>query len=47
MCCASTSRVNTIQESVKYHHGKVEIGMPVFMGDIAAVAKADDIRKGI
>ena len=47
MCCASTSRVNAIQESVKYQHGKVEIGMPVFMGDIAAVGKADDIRKGI
>ena len=33
MCCASTSRVNTIQESVKYQYGKVEIGMPVFMDD--------------
>ena len=47
MCCASTSRVNTIQESVKYQYGKVEIDMPVFMDDIAAVGKADDIRKGI
>ena len=47
MCCASTSRVNTIQESVKYQYGKVEIGMPVFMDDIAAVSKAEDIRKGI
>ena len=33
MCCASTSRPNTIQESVKYQYGKVEIGMPVFMDD--------------
>ena len=47
MCCASISRVNTIQESVKYQYGKVEIGMPVFMDDIAAVSKAKDIRKGI
>ena len=47
MCCVSTSRVNTIRESVKYQYGKVEIGMPVFMDDIAAVGKADDIRKEI
>ena len=31
MCCASTSRVNEIQEAVKYEYGKVEIGMLVFM----------------
>ena len=47
MCCASTSRVNEIQEAVKYQYGKVEIGMPVFMDDIAAVGTADNIRKGI
>ena len=46
MCCASTSRVNVIQEAVKYRYGKVEIGMPVFMDDIAAVGTADNIRKG-
>ena len=32
---------------MKYQYGKVEIGMPVFMDDIAAVGKVDDIRKGI
>ena len=47
MCCASTSRINAIQKSVKYWYGKVEIGMSVFMNDVAAVGKADDIRKGI
>ena len=47
MCCASTSRVNEIQEAVKYQYGKVEIGMPVFMDDIAAVGTADNIRKGM
>ena len=47
MCCASTSRVNEIQEAVKYQYGKVEIGMPVFMDNIAAVETADNIRKGI
>ena len=47
MCCKSTSRVNTIQEAMKYQYGKVEIGMPVFMDDTAAVATTDDIRKGI
>ena len=35
-CCASMSRVNKIQEAVKYQYGKVEIGMPVSMDDIAA-----------
>ena len=47
MCCTSTSRVNTIPESVKYQYGKVKIGMPIFMDDIAAVEKAADTRKGM
>ena len=47
MCCAATSRVNKVQEAVKYQYGKVEIGMPVFMDNIAAVETADNIRKGI
>ena len=32
---------------MKYQYGNVEIGMPVIIDDIAAVGKADDIRKGI
>ena len=47
MCCGSTSKVNTIQEAMTYQYGKVEIGMPVFMDDIAAVKTVDKIRKGI
>ena len=45
MCRASQSRINEIQEAVKYQYGKVEIGMPVFMDDITAVGTADNIRK--
>ena len=44
MFCASTSRVKTIQEAMKYQYVKVEIGMPAFMNDIAAVGTADNIR---
>ena len=47
VCCASTSKVNAIQEAVKYQYGKVEIGIPVFMNDIAAVGTADNIKKEI
>ena len=47
MCCASTSRVNQIQEAVIYQYGKVQIVMPVFMDDTAAVGTIDNIRKGI
>ena len=47
MCCASTSIVKEIQEAVKYQYGKEEIGMPVFMDDIAAVGTGDNVRKGI
>ena len=32
---------------MKYQYGKVEIDMPVFMEDIAAVGTTDDIRKRI
>ena len=47
MYCVSTSRVNEILEAVKYQYGKVEIGVPVFMDDIAAVGTGDNIRKRI
>ena len=47
MSCASTSKVNVIQEAVKYQYGKVEIGMSVFMDDIAAVGTVDNVRRGI
>ena len=47
MCCTSTSRVNEIQEAVKYQYGKVDIGMPDFIDSIAAVGTADNIMKEI
>ena len=47
MCCAETSTVNRIGEEVKYSYGKINIGMPVFMDDIATAGKAEHIRKGI
>ena len=47
MCCAETSTVNSIGEDVKYRYGKINIGMPVFMDDIATAGKAEHIRKGI
>ena len=47
MCCASTVRVNEIGEKVIYECGNIEIGMPVFMDDIAAIGGADTIRKRI
>ena len=47
MCCAETSAVNSIGEEVKYSYGKINIGMPVFMDDIATAGKAEHIRKGI
>ena len=47
MCCAETYAVNSIGEEVKYRYGKINIGMPVFMDDIATAGKAEHIRKGI
>ena len=47
VCCASASRINAIQEAVKYQHGQVEMCILVFMDDIAAVGTADVIRKRI
>ena len=47
MCCAETSAVNSIGEEVKYSYGKINIGMPVFMDDIATAGKAEHIRKSI
>ena len=47
MCCAETSTVNSIGEEVKYRYGKINIGMPVFMDDIATAGNTEHIRKGI
>ena len=47
MCCAETSTVNSIGEEVKYRYGKINIGMPVFIDDIATAGKAEHIKKGI
>ena len=47
MCCVETSTVNSIGEKVKYRYGKINIGMPVFLDDIATAGKANHIRKGI
>ena len=47
MCCAETSTVNSIGEEAKYKYGKINIGMPVFMDDIATAGKAEHIRQDI
>ena len=47
MCCATTSRVNNIGETIQYSYGKVDIGMSVYMDDIAAAEGIAEIRKGI
>ena len=47
MCCTSTARVNEIDEKVICKFGNIEIGMPVFMDEIAAIGDAGTIRKGI
>ena len=47
MCYSETSTVNSIGEEVKHRYGKINIGMPVFMNDIATASKAEHIRKGI
>ena len=47
MCCATTSRVNNIGATVQYSYGKVDIGISVYMDDIAAAGGIAEIRKGI
>ena len=39
MCCVETSTVNSMGEKVKYRHGKINFGMPVFMDDIGTTGK--------
>ena len=47
MCCESTAKANEIGEKVICKYGNIEIGMSVFMDDIAAMGDADGRRKGI
>ena len=41
MCCSETSAVKNIGEEVKYSYGKRNIGMPVFIDDIATAGTAE------
>ena len=45
MCSTDTSTVNNIGKEVKYRYVKINIGMPVFMDDIAKSGKAEHTRK--
>ena len=45
MCCTSTAKVSEIGEKIICKYGNIEIVMPVFMDDIAAIGDADTIRK--
>ena len=47
MCCAEISTVNSIGEEVKYRYCKINIGMSVFMDNIATTGKTEHVRKGI
>ena len=47
MCCASIARVNEICEKVICKYGNIEIGMPVFMDDIAPIGDADAKGKAV
>ena len=48
MLCRRHPQFKRIGEEVKYSYdGKINIGMPVFMDDIATAGKAEHIRKGI
>ena len=47
MCCAETSTVNSIGEKVKYRYCKINIGMSVFMDNIATTGKTEHVRQGI
>ena len=47
MWCAETSTVNSTGEEVNYRYGRINIGMPVFMDDIATAGKTEHVRKGI
>ena len=47
MCRASAAKVNEIGKKVIFKYGRIEIGKPVFMDDIAAIGDVDTIRKGI
>ena len=42
-----TARVNKIGEKVICKYGNIEIGMPVFMDEIAAIGDVGTIRQGI
>ena len=47
LCYATTSRVNNIGETVQYSYKKFDIGMSVYMDDIATAGGIAEIRKGI
>ena len=46
MYCEEASTVHSIGE-VKYRYSNINIGIPVFIADIATTGRAEHIRKGI
>ena len=42
---ASTSKVNNIDEKINYNYGNIQIGMPVFMDDIAIIGSLE-VKRG-
>ena len=47
MCCATTTKINNIGETVQYSCRKSDIGMSVYMDGIAASGGIAEIRKGL
>ena len=46
MCCATMSKVNNIGETVQYSYRKIDIGISVYINDIAAAGGIPKSRKG-
>lgn len=42
-----TAKVNKISEKIEVKDGEVEIGMPVFMNNIAVTGGLENVREGI
>ena len=47
MCSVTTTKVNDIGQKVSCKYVDTEIGMPVFMDNISAIANAREILKRI
>ena len=45
LCCATTAKVNDVEEKVDYKYGEIEIAMSIYIADVSVAGGPEEIKK--